>query len=223
MSLDKNKIKEMITILFNKTPLQDIQTLVEYIDTYKNFGIDSNLRCAHFLAQAREEVGDCFKPLFESMNYTTENLPKLFKAFTPEMAEKYGRNSQHPANQEMIANIAYANRLGNGDVNSGDGWKYRGTGSLQITGKSNFSEVQKRIDKYTANGSDVNIVNGMNVNTLKGTLLIGLGFWIWKDLYKVADLGATNEVVDKVTAVINKYTKSYENRQAHFNKIKHLI
>jgi putative chitinase len=219
---DKNKIKEMITILFDKTPTSDIESLVNYIDTYKTFGVDSNLRCAHFLAQVREEVGNCFKPLFENLNYSTEALPKLFKALTPELSEKYGRNSKHPADQKMIANIAYANKLGNGDVNSGDGWKYRGTGSLQITGKSNFTEVQKRIDKYAPN-SGIDIVNGIGTDTIKGSLLVGLGFWIWKDLYKTADLGSSDEVVDKVTAIINKFTQSYDNRKAHFNKIKHLV
>ena len=117
---------------------KNISEVVEILEKYKNFGINTNLRLAHFLAQAREEVGEEFKPISENLNYSNLALKNLFKTFkdNPELAEKYGRNTQ-PANQEMIANIAYANRLGNGNIESGDGWRYRGAGVLQITGKDN--------------------------------------------------------------------------------------
>ena len=220
--LDTQKIKLMISTLFPLTQVKQVEELINYFVEYQKLGMDSTLRVAHFLAQVREEIGPEFKPLFENLNYTPASLLKTFKNFTPELAEKYGRTKGHSANQEMIANIAYSNKLGNGSVESGDGYRYRGTGSLQITGKYNFSEVQKRIDAKAPN-SEINIDSGKGVNTLKGTLLIGLGYWFWKDLHRIADMGATLETVDDITAVINKYTSSYKSRQEHFKKIKEFI
>lgn len=212
-----SKTKEMIRILFPDT--KNIDEVSETIDKYRmNFGVNTNLRLAMFLAQVREEIGTSFEPKVESLNYTVEALTKTFKSISPDQARLYGRTSTQRANQEAIANIVYANRIGNDDVKSGDGWKYRGRGTLQITGKYNYQEVQKRIDKYSPN-SGVNILEGSSVDTLKGAILIGLGFWIWKDIYRQADTGD----VDKVTAIINKYTSSYDKRKQHYSRIKHIV
>ena len=212
-----SKTKEMIRILFPDT--KNIDEVSETIDNYRmNFGVNTDLRLAMFLAQVREEIGTRFEPKVESLYYTVEALTKTFKSITPDQARLYGRTSTQKANQEAIANIVYANRMGNGDEKSGDGWKYRGRGTLQITGKYNYQEVQKRIDKYSGD-SGINILEGSSVDTLKGAILIGLGFWFYQDLYKQADTGD----VDKVTAKINKYTSSYDKRKQHYNKIKNLI
>lgn len=212
-----SKTKEMIRILFPDT--KNIDEVSETIDKYRmNFGVNTDLRLAMFLAQVREEIGTRFEPKVESLNYTVEALTKTFKSITLDQAKLYGRTSTQKANQEAIANIVYANRMGNGDEKSGDGWKYRGRGTLQITGKYNYQEVQKRIDKYSPD-SGINILEDSSVDTLKGAILIGLGFWFYQDIYKQADTGD----VDKVTAVINKYTSSYDKRKQHYNKIKHLI
>ena len=114
----------MLKTLFPKT--KNITEIAEMLEKHKNFGINTNLRLAHFLAQVREEIGEEFKPISENLNYSNTALKNLFEVFKqkPELADKYGRNIQ-PANQEMIANIAYANRLGNGNIESGDGWRYR--------------------------------------------------------------------------------------------------
>ena len=211
------KTKEMIRILFPDT--KNIDEVSETIDKYRmNFGVNTDLRLAMFLAQVREEIGTRFEPKVESLNYTVEALTKTFKSITPDQAKLYGRTSTQKANQEAIANIVYANRMGNGDEKSGDGWKYRGRGTLQITGKYNYREVQKRIDKYSGD-SGINILEDSSVDTLKGAILIGLGFWFWQNIHRQADTGD----VDKVTAVINKYTSSYDKRKQHYNKIKHLI
>src|SRR5574344_881912 len=227
--LNKDTINSMVSTLFPRT--KNINEVVDIIYTYgPKFGVNTNLRLAHFLAQVREEIGDNFEPKAESLNYTEDALIKTFKVFKdkPELADMYGRDEDTPkANQEAIANLAYANRMGNGNADSDgdgdmdkddDGFKYRGRGTLQITGKYNYQEVQKRIDKYSPN-SGVNILEGSSVDTLKGAVLIGLGFWLWQDIYKQADTGD----VDKVTAIINKYTSSYAKRKQHYNRIKHLV
>lgn len=220
----------MLKILFPKT--KNITEIAELLEKYKTFGVNTNQRLAHFLAQVREEVGEEFKPVSENLNYSEKAVLKLFKNMTPEQAEKYARDEDTPiADQIAIANIAYANRMGNGDADTDkdgkldeddDGWKYRGAGVLQITGKHNYEEVQRRIEKY-APTSNINILISKDIHTIEGSILAGLGFWIWKDLYKLADMGTTEVSVDNITAKINLHTDSYLNRRQHFNKIKHLM
>ncbi len=210
----------MVKILFPAT--KNIDEVVGIIEKHRmKFGLNTGLRLAMFLAQVREETGSELKVIRENLNYSEDALPKLYKAFNEKLAEKYGRDEDTPvANQEAIANIAYANKLGNGNADSDgdgdmdandDGYKYRGAGCLQITGKANFAEVQKRIISKT--GVEA------NPDTIEGFLLFGFAYWLWKDCYKAADTGN----IDKVTAIINKYTDSYERRKAHYDKIKHLI
>ena len=205
----------MIEILFPRT--KNIQEISKILEKYKNFGVNTNQRLAHFLAQVREEVGAELKPISENLNYTEEGLKKTFKVFrdNPQLAAKYGRKEKQEANQEMIANIAYANKLGNGDISSGDGYRYRGAGCLQITGKYNFQEVQKRCVKYAG--------KEFNPDTLEGFIVFGMAFWIQHDLYRLADAGSDRSVTDSITAKINKYTASYNERYNHFLAIKHLV
>lgn len=205
-------VKEMVKILFPAT--KNIDEVVGIIDKYRmKFGLNTDMRLAQFLAQVREEVGPEFKVIRESLNYKEEAVLKMWpNRISVDQAEKYARDEDTPkANQEAIANLVYANRLGNGDADSGDGWKYRGAGCLQITGKGNFAEVQKRCIKYAG--------KEMDPNTLEGFIVFGMSFWIWQDCYKAADTGDA----DKVTAIINKHTESYAKRKEYFNNIKHLI
>ena len=206
--------RDMIKRLFPDT--RNIDAVVSVIDQYKDkFGLNTDLRLGHFLAQVREEVGSEFKVLRENLNYRSESLRKIFgNRFTEVQAREYGRGV-NSANQEMIANIAYANRLGNGDADSGDGWKYRGAGCLQITGKSNFEEVQKRCVRYAG--------KEMDPDTLEGFVVFGFAYWMQHDLYRLADKGKSDSVVDSITAKINYHTHSYANRVAHFKKIKDII
>ena len=227
------KTREMLQILFNASDSKVLDEVANVINSLgSHFGINTNLRLAHFLAQVREEIGSKFEPRIESLNYSESSVLKTFKQITPAQAEQYARDEDTPvADQVAIANIVYANRMGNGNADSNgngkldkqdDGYMYRGRGTLQITGKYNYQEVQKRIDKYYPN-SGVNILTGSNVDSLLGSILIGMGFWIWKDLYKLADVSKAPEQVDKITEVINKYTDSYEHRRKHFARIRHLI
>lgn len=218
-------VKNMVIKLFPST--NNIEEVVSIIEQYKDrFGLGSNLRLAHFLAQVREEVGPEFKVVRENLNYKEEAVLKIWAGrFTKEQAEKYARDENTPiADQAAIANLAYANRLGNGAADSDgdgdmdkddDGWKYRGAGCLQITGKSNFTEVQKRCVKYAG--------KEMDPNTLEGFIVFGMAFWIWQDLYKIADGGKWAVVVDNITKKINLHTDSYAARRSHFDAIKHLV
>lgn len=212
-------IKKAIEILFPAT--KNVAEVVDIIEKYRHkFGLNTDLRLAMFLAQVREEIGPEFKVVRENLNYSPTALMKTYKAFNSKLANEYGRSSGKKADQVVIANIAYANKLGNGNADSDgdgdmdaddDGWKYRGAGCLQITGKANFAEVQKRIVAKT--GSEA------NPDTMEGFLLFGFAYWLWRDCYRAADTG----YIDNVTAIINKYTSSYDSRKEHYNKISHLI
>lgn len=107
------------------------------------FGIDTKARQAPFLAQLAHETGQLAR-VSENLNYTPQAILGTFNGkvqrFTPAQAEQYGRTAAHPADQVMIANIAYANRMGNGAPATGDGWRHRGAGGFQLTGKDNQRE-----------------------------------------------------------------------------------
>ena len=216
-------IKKAIEILFPTT--ENVDEVVSIIEKYRHkFRLNTDLRLAMFLAQVREEIGSEFKVVRENLNYTPTALMNTFKAFNSKLANEYGRSNGKKADQEAIANIAYANKLGNGNADSDgdgdmdaddDGWKYRGAGCLQITGKANFAEVQKRCVRYTGREFDP--------DTLEGFIVFGMAYWIQHDLYRIADRGTDLSVVDGITAKINKYTTSYEKRRSHFLSIKHLV
>lgn len=214
---------KMLNILFPNS--KDLGSVEGIIEKYRHkFGLNTDLRLAMFLAQVREEIGPEFKVVRENLNYSPTALMKTYRAFNSKLANEYGRSDDKKADQVVIANIAYANKLGNGSTDSDgdgdmdaddDGWKYRGAGCLQITGKANFAEVQKRCLKYAGKEFDP--------DTLEGFIVFGMAYWIQHDLYRIADRGTDLSVVDAITAKINKYTTSYDSRKEHYNKISHLI
>ena len=106
----------------------------KYRTILKEYGIVTPLRLAHFFAQIHHESN--LKPLEENLNYSAQGLRKIFKKYFSELeAIQYARKP------EAIANRVYANRMGNGNESSGDGWKYRGRGFIQLTGKNNYRDI----------------------------------------------------------------------------------
>jgi len=182
------------------------------------FFLNSCLRRAHFFAQLRAEVGNSIRTYSENMNYSEKRLKEVFKYFRerPAEARQYGRNTAHGADRQAIANRAYANRLGNGNIASGDGWRYRGKGFIQLTGRSNYEGVQREIDRrFASSGIDI-IRNGDDILTTRGALISAMGYWSMNNLHLKADKGDTPETVDTITKVINKYTDSYDKRKRYF-------
>lgn len=115
------------------------QTVLDGInDTLSRYQINTPLRMRHFFAQVLHESNN-LHTLKENLNYSAKGLMKTFKKYFPTeaLANQYARQP------EKIANRVYGNRLGNGDEASGDGWKYRGRGALQVTGKSNYAKLSK--------------------------------------------------------------------------------
>ena len=156
----------------------------------------------------------------ENMNYSESGLKKIFKNFrkNPKLARRYGRNKQHKANQRMIANIAYAKRLGNGSIESGDGWRYRGAGVLQTTGKENFEKDLRTVEEIT----------GMKLHDLHGAFhtewadsytigtLLGMANWYRTEMYHA-------QTMDQSTRIINRYTTSYGKRRRYYAQVKKLL
>jgi len=220
---------ESITKIF---PTADASRRKEMLETFRefcvNFEINTLVRIAHFFAQVKEEVGESINFKNESLNYSVEALKsgypfEYFKSHHAE-AERYGRNKAHSANQEAIANRVYANRMGNGDIASGDGWKYREKGFIQLTSRYNYKMANNKIQKRAkTSGVDI-IINSESILTIKGAMLSAMAFWTAKHLNSKADKAGWNrENTKNITKVINKDTKSYEDRKEHFDLIKKIL
>ncbi|BBM35298.1 PAAR-like protein [Pseudoleptotrichia goodfellowii] len=126
-----------------------VSTIDEINKCFKKFNLDSCLAYSHFFAHFRQETD--YVSFEESLNYSQEQLISTFSKFrnNRELAVKYGRSHGKKANQEMIGNIAYGDRkeLGNRGINSGDGYKYRGRGLIQVTGRSNYMQATQIYNK----------------------------------------------------------------------------
>ncbi len=224
---DIPKLANAILPMFKKTNSvrQHLEKGLEMGMNYRNeLHLNSPEYLAHFFGQIREEVGSGFVTT-ENLNYSCKALPKLFSYYrkNPTMVNQHGRCNGHAANQEAIANHAYANRNGNGDINSGDGWKYRGRGSKQLTGKVNYQHFQDYMDKhFTAITKD--FMQQPELLEQPGYALIsGAIFWEQNKLYKAAEKGLNKDASNAVTKIVNKYTHSYANRWQHTQKAAKLL
>ena len=164
----------------------------KYRTLLNNNGINTQKRLAMFFAQLDHESG--LKPISENLNYSEEGLLKTFpKYFTKETAKNYARKP------EKIANRVYANRMGNGSESSGDGWKYRGRGFIQLTGKENY------INAGYVNKPDL-LLNEADA------MIVAVWFWTKNKLNSYADKGD----VKGATRVINGGTNGLKDREEKY-------
>lgn len=179
-------------------------------DTIAKFELNTPLRLAHFLAQAGHESGG-FKAVNENLNYGAKGLLGIFKKYfpTPEKAALYERKP------EKIANLVYGGRMGNGPEASGEGWKFRGRGYIQLTGKDNY----KAFDAVVAEA----IVDNPDLVATKYPLLSAAWFFHKNGLHKIADQGATDAVVTSVTKRVNGGTIGLPDRIKHFKEYYNLL
>jgi len=179
-------------------------------DTIAKFELNTPLRLAHFLAQAGHESGG-FKAVNENLNYGAKGLLGIFKKYfpTPEKAALYERKP------EKIANLVYGSRMGNGPEASGEGWKFRGRGYIQLTGKDNY----KAFDAVVAES----IVDNPDLVATKYPLLSAAWFFHKNGLHKIADQGATDAVVTSVTKRVNGGTIGLADRIKHFKEYYNLL
>ena len=163
-------------------------------------------RVAHFFAQTAHESGN-FGTFSENLNYGTAGLRKIFGKYFPTeyLAAVYARKP------ERIANRVYANRMGNGDEASGDGWKYRGRGALQLTGKSNyqaFADYVNRPDVMT------------NPDLVAAELCFESALWFFdkNKLWSICDQGINDAAILALTKRINGGTHGLDDRKAKTKK-----
>lgn len=195
-------------------------TAKSFNEFYEAFGINTPLRKSHFFAQVREEVGTAIRAKEEDFTYSVEALKSTFAYFKnhPDEAALYGYSDpkSKKVDAEAIANRAYGNRLGNGEISLGNGWKYRGRGFIQITGKSNYEATQKVIESISPNSGIDIAADPDSALTARGAMISAMGYWYSNKLNQKADKGSQPSHVDDITAVINKNTDSYDDRKQHF-------
>ena len=178
-------------------------------DTAAKFNITSNLRLAHFLAQCGHESAG-FKAVSENLNYSADGLKKIFPKYFPgSLNESYARNP------EKIASRVYGGRMGNGDESTGEGFKFRGRGYIQLTGKSNYTKFAQFI------GEDV--VANPDLVATKYPLASAAFFFDSNGIWSICDKGASDDVVTAVTKRVNGGTIGLPDRIKHFKEYYDLL
>jgi len=178
-------------------------------ETAKKFNITNNLRLAHFLSQCGHESGG-FKAVSENLNYSADGLKKVFgKYFPGNLAESYAKQP------EKIASRVYANRMSNGDEASKEGYKFRGRGYIQLTGKGNYTSFTKFI------GEDC--VANPDLVATKYPLASAAFFFDSNKLWAICDKGADDATVTAVTKRVNGGTLGLSDRIKHFKEYYNLL
>ena len=178
-------------------------------ETAAKFNITNNLRLAHFLAQCSHESGG-FKAVSENLNYSADGLKKIFPKYFPgNLAESYARNP------EKIASKVYGGRMGNGDETTKEGFKFRGRGYIQLTGKANYTNFAKFIGEDTVANPDL-------VATKYPLASAGF-FFDSNKLWAICDKGADNATVTAVTKRVNGGTIGLVDRVKHFKEYYNLL
>ena len=184
-----------------------VEAIVSSLDTLASkYEINSPLRLAHFLAQTAHESGG-FRVIEENLNYSADGLKNIFgKYFHDRDPEEYARQP------EKIANVVYASRMGNGDTDSGDGYKFRGRGLIQLTGRINYTKFAQDL--------------GMSIEdtvayleTPNGAVASAGWFWDNNNLNQYCDSG---DFV-MLTKRINGGTIGIEDRKHHFEIAMHYL
>jgi putative chitinase len=174
-------------------------------DTIAKFELNTPLRLAHFLAQAGHESGG-FKAVNENLNYGAKGLRGIFGKYFPTDAKA----ALYERKPEKIANLVYGGRMGNGPEASGEGYKFRGRGYIQLTGKDNYVAFGKAINEDLTVNPDL-------VAT-KYPLASAAWFFHKNGLHKLADGGATEAVVTSITKRVNCGTIGLADRLKHINE-----
>lgn len=178
--------------------LEELPMIIE------KFGCTTTLRLAHFLAQCGHESGG-FKAVTENLNYSAEGLKKIFPKYFPgNLNESYARKP------EKIANRVYGGRMGNGPEESGDGWKFRGRGYIQLTSRSNYTEFDKLVPE--------DIIANPDLVATKYPLVSAAFFFNKNGLWKICDKGADDATVTAVTKRVNGAHIGLPDRIKHFKK-----
>jgi len=189
--------------LIKKLEIKLPKNVYEYLINSKNISnITNKSRLAHFLSQVAHESGN-FKLVYENLRYSAAGLLKIFPKYFPtqELANKYAMQPQ------MIGNRVYANRMGNGNESSGEGYLFRGRGYLQLTGKANYELLSQYVGE--------NLVNNPDLVATKYPMDSALWFFDRNKLWELCHI-STPESVAAVTRRVNGGFNGLADRQAKF-------
>jgi len=189
-------------LLSNSAPL---------LKAFKKYAINTPNRIAHFLAQLHEETGG-FVKLSENLNYSPARLMETFGAnqITPAQANQYGRTANRKANQEAIANIVYGGEWGKknlGNTQVGDGWRFRGRGLIQLTGRANYQAYK--------NYSGIDVVSNPDIAS-RPDIAIDIAGWFWSIRYNLNPI-ADNNNISSITKKINGALTNFSKRIKQLN------
>lgn len=183
--------------------------LAQIPSVMEKFKIDTPLELAHFLAQCGHESGN-FKAVSENLNYSADGLKKIFPKYFPgNLNESYARKP------EAIASRVYASRMGNGNEASKEGFKFRGRGYIQLTGKANYTEFDKFVED--------DILANPDLVATKYPLLSAAWFFSKNKLNEIASKGADDATVTAVTKRVNGGTIGLADRIKHFKEFYALL
>jgi putative chitinase len=202
MNLTLDQLKQIVT----KNPYIDYwhRALVQLLPDYE---INTPQRMAAFLAQCAHESGG-FTAIKENLNYRAVTLRKVFPKYfsTDELAQQYANKPQ------MIANKVYANRMGNGSEDSGDGYRYCGRGLIQLTGRDNYFWFASSLELTPESASEY-------METFEGAAQSACWFWETNNLNQWAD----KSDILTLTKRINGGTIGLEDRIKHYEHAKHVL
>ena len=206
MSFTFNFTQEQLKEMIPRNPYvpQWYEAISSILPEYE---INTPQRVAAFLAQCAHESGG-FVFLKENLNYKAPSLRKVFPKYFPDDATA----SAYANKPERIANRVYANRMGNGDESSGDGWRYCGRGLIQLTGKDNYTFFAASIDIPVEEASEY-------LQTFEGAVQSACFFWEQNNLNKWADAGD----ILTLTKRINGGTIGLEDRIKHYEHALHIF
>jgi putative chitinase len=160
----------------------------------------SNNQAAHFFGQCAHESGG-FKVFQENLNYSDKGLNGIFKKYFPTIASTAG----YARKPEKIANKVYASRMGNGPESSGDGWKFRGRGPIQLTGKSNYTQFSQDVGRP-------DVLTNPDIVTTELAFESALWFFRKNNLFAIADKGVSDAVITQITKRVNGGTHGLDDR-----------
>lgn len=203
---------------FTLDQLNQIVSKNPYIDDWYNalvailpeYDIETPLRVAAFLAQCAHESGN-FRFIKENLNYRWQSLRKVFPKYFPDdaIAQRYANMANR---QEAIANRIYANRMGNGPEESGDGYRYCGRGLIQLTGKSNYTNYAMSLEIDVEEAVE-------HLKTFEGCVQSAAWFWDENKLNQFAD----KKDIVTLSKRINGGTIGLEDRIKHYNHALHVL
>jgi putative chitinase len=202
--MELSTVKEKLLGIIPNPVINELDII---FDKYK---INTILRISHFLAQCAHESGN-FSVKQENLNYSAKRLQEVFGRYftTHAKALLYERKPV------KIASLVYGNRMGNGDEQSLEGYKYKGRGYIQLTGKNNYLLFDKSLNE---SGLDIDIIGNPDLVATTYPLISAAWFFNKNNLNEIADLGGTKEIITRITKKVNGGTHGLDSRISYFNK-----